>query len=223
MLDWLIDIDRELLLLCNSVHTQWLDNFFWIMSTRWLNIIIALPFIFILLHRRVASEALLIILAVALTVLLCDQIASSIFKPLFHRLRPTHEPSLVVHVVNGYTGGRYGFISSHAANAVGVATFLLMVFRNRYFSLAILSWAVLVSYSRIFLGVHYPGDVLCGAAVGVIVGWAVYKLYEKLRVYLYNKGKLASIKNPYMLNSYAYGFAVTILSVILVVAIISCF
>lgn len=218
MLDWLIDIDRELLLLCNSVHTHWLDNFFWIMSTRWLNIIIALPFLFILLHRRVASEALLIILAVALTVLLCDQIASSIFKPLFHRLRPTHEPSF-----NGYTGGRYGFISSHAANAVGVATFLLKVFRNRYFFMAILSWAVLVSYSRIFLGVHYPGDVLCGAAVGVIVGWAVYKLYARFRAYLYNKGTFTSIKNPYMLNSYAYGFAITILSVILAVAIMSCF
>lgn len=222
MLDWLINIDKELLLLCNSVHTSWLDNFFWMISARWLNIFVAIPFIIILIHRRAKLEAVIIILALALTVLLCDQIASSVFKPIFHRLRPTHEPSLTVYTVNGYTGGRYGFISSHAANAFGVAVLLLHIFRNKYFSITILSWAAIVGFSRIFLGVHYPGDVICGAVVGIIIGYAVYRLYDKLRVYMCKKGRLPALQNPYALNGYALFFTFSIIAVIFVIALLAC-
>lgn len=223
MLDWLISCDKEMLLFFNSVHTAWFDNFFWMLSAKWLNVFIAIPFIIILFHCRAKWDALFIILALALTVLLCDQIASSVFKPLFQRLRPTHDTSMMVNIVNGYTGGRYGFISSHAANAFGVATFLLYVFRNKFFTCAIFTWAVLVAFSRIYLGVHFPADILGGVLVGMCVGKVVFVLYSRLRVRLSNSKHLVTIENPYMLNGYAIFFAYSIVAVLLSVAVIAFF
>ena len=210
MLDWLISLDKELLLWCNSMHTPWLDNFMWMVSERWLNIAMLIPLIIILVHRRKGKEALLLILTIVVIVLLCDQIASSFFKPMFQRLRPSHDPTLDVTLVNGYTGGLYGFISSHASNTFGVAIFLLLLFRNCYFTAAVLFWAVLVSYSRIYMGVHFPGDILCGAALGVVIGYAIYHLYEWVRARLYHSHCLSSQQNPYRKDGYAIPFAIYI-------------
>ncbi len=223
MIDWLINLDKEWLLLCNSIHTPWLDNFFWTMSARWLNVLIALPLLMLMIHRRVKWEAILLLMAIALTVLLCDQIASSIFKPLFHRPRPTHNPDLAVITVNDYRGGRFGFISSHAANTFGVAVLLGQVFRNKFLACTLLLWAVVVSYSRIFLGVHYPADVLCGAAVGSVVAWLVFKIYEYSRRVLYKYGTITDIQIPYRLNSYAVFFAISVIFILIFVAIFACF
>ena len=143
MFDWLIALDKELLLMCNAVHFPWLDNFYWMVSSRVLNIFMVLPLLSIMMHRRKLLEAVLLLLSLALVVLICDQVASGIFKPLFMRLRPSHDPSLSVVLVNGYRGGLYGFISSHAANSVGAAIFIALIFRNRWLSLAMALWASL--------------------------------------------------------------------------------
>jgi undecaprenyl-diphosphatase len=123
----------------------------------------------------------LIILSMVLVIVLCDQIASSVFKPFFKRFRPSRDPSFshLVNIVKGYTGGKYGFASSHASNTFGLAVFVSLLFKNRTTSIFIFSWAVLVSYTRIYLGVHYPGDIIVGALIGSLSAYFVYSLLRK--------------------------------------------
>ena len=100
-------------------------------------------------------------------------------KPFFERLRPTHEPGFdgLVHTVYGYRGGKFSFSSGHAANTFGIATIAWLLFRTRIRLIGLIFlWAALVSYTRIYLGVHYPGDILVGASIGVSLGWIIYKI-----------------------------------------------
>lgn len=121
-----------------------------------------------------------ILIFVGIVILACDQTASHLIKNLVLRLRPSHEPALVglIHLSKAGPGGLYGFVSSHAANALGLATFLAMTLDNRFKWLKywLFLWAALVCYSRIYNGVHYPGDVLGGAILGTLIGWGIAKL-----------------------------------------------
>lgn len=179
MIDWLIAFDKELFLFFNRLHTPWLDPVMLLAS----DTLFWLPLYFFLLVHIIRDHkimSLVILLGIALTILLSDQITSGLMKPYFARLRPSHEPSLegLVHLVKGYKGAVYGFASSHAANTFGTATFLYLLFRsNKSWILWLFPWAVLVSYTRIYLGVHYPADIIVGAAVGVLSGWISYRLY----------------------------------------------
>lgn len=223
MLESLIELDKELLLFCNGIHFAWLDTFNWIVSQRYFNMFLIVPLLFLLLQGSKWREFLLVVVGLAVVILLCDQFASSVCKPIFHRFRPTHDESIArfVHVVNDYRGGRYGFISSHSANAFGAAVFLLCVFRNRWFTVSILLWALMVGYSRIYLGVHFPGDILAGAVAGILIGWGMYCVYKRLRVRLYAAQKLSSEEIPYRRDSYVTYFAAYILLMFFVVALVS--
>jgi undecaprenyl-diphosphatase len=132
--------------------------------------------------RKWGVRSLYVVAGIALCILLSDQISSSLLKPLVARLRPTYNPEIadLIHTVNGYRGGRYGFVSSHAANAATFVTFTALIFRNRYYSILLSLWAFLTAYSRVYLGVHYVGDVLCGALIGVLVGMGVYFVLKPL-------------------------------------------
>ena len=137
--------------------------------------------------------SLSIVVFVALTVLLADQISATLIKPLVGRLRPTHEPSLVgqIQIVRGYVGGLYSFPSSHAANTFAVATFLSLLVHYWRMTMLCFLWAVMCSYSRVYLGVHYPSDILCGAVLGVLTGALTYYLYRltvKKRLQKYTHG-----------------------------------
>jgi len=129
------------------------------------------------------KNCLYLVVAIALVITCCDQMASGILKPTFQRFRPSRSPEIshLVHIVNGYTGGKYGFASSHAANVFGLASFVSLLFRNRKLSLFLFSWAVLVSYSRIYLGVHYPGDIIVGTAIGLFFGYIIYKILARFK------------------------------------------
>lgn len=127
--------------------------------------------------KNYKRQGIFILVFVGVVILVCDQTASHLIKHAVQRLRPSHEPALagLVHLGKAGPGGLYGFVSSHAANAFGLATFLALTLndRFRYLKYWLFVWAILGSYSRIYNGVHYPGDVVVAAAVGMIFGWAV--------------------------------------------------
>lgn len=177
MLDYLNDIDTDALLAVNGLHDVFQDAFWWMVSAKWASLLLVLALVWILLHQN-RRHALLVLLMLVLAFVIADQVSSGLIKHLVERLRPTHDPSLgdAVHVVNGYRGGMYGFVSSHAANSFAAATLLALVMRHRLVTFSLLAWAALQCYSRVYLGVHYPGDILGGLVVGVLAGWLVWGL-----------------------------------------------
>ena len=171
---WLV-WERDLFFALNGSDFEWLDRVMWIYTGKMVWLPLAVLILFLLFYKRDWREAILVLLMIALVVTLCDQFASHVCKPLFTRFRPTHHPDFAdqVKTVFGYRGGKYGFISSHAANAFGFAMFMSLLFRDRLFSCLIFLWAVVVSYSRIYLGVHYPGDLIVGGLIGIAIGCCV--------------------------------------------------
>ena len=177
MLDYLNDIDTDALLAVNGLHDIFQDALWWMVSAKWSSLLLVLALVWILLHQN-RRHALLVLAMLVLAFVIADQVSSGLIKHLVERLRPTHDPSLgdAVHIVNGYRGGMYGFVSSHAANAFAAATFIALIMRHRLVTISLLAWAALQCYSRVYLGVHYPGDILGGVIVGVLAGWLVWGL-----------------------------------------------
>ena len=177
MLEYLNDIDTDALLAVNGLHDMFQDAFWWMVSAKWSSALLLLALVWILLHQN-RRHALLMLVMLAFTMLVADQVSSGLIKHLVERLRPTHDPSLdnMVHVINGYRGGMYGFVSSHAANFFAVATLLSFVMRHRLVTCSLFTWALLQCYSRVYLGVHYPGDIMGGIVVGVLAGWLLWCL-----------------------------------------------
>ncbi len=194
MLDKLIALDTQLFLWLNSHHSPFWDKIMLLISGKieWLPLYLLL-ITFIIYRFRWKSITILV--AIIITIALADQFAVKAFKEVFERLRPTHNPEIqnLVHIVNNYRGGTYGFVSNHAANSFSLAMIVSLIFRNRYITLCIFLWAILVSYSRIYLGVHYPGDVIGGAILGMGIGCMVYVFQKILSERFLNK--LSSVKN----------------------------
>jgi undecaprenyl-diphosphatase len=178
MLEQELQLERNIFFFLNGSDSVFLDYFFYLYSGKWIWIPFYLCFFFVFLYKRNWKEFLLVLLSVALVVLLCDQIASGFCKPFFHRFRPTHHPDFQeqVRTVFGYRGGKYGFISGHAANSFGFAVFIACLFKNKLFTGTILLFAFINAYSRIYLGVHFLSDVVAGGIVGALIGFSVYRL-----------------------------------------------
>jgi len=172
-------LDQQLFLFLNSLNSPFWDKIMYAVSGKviWAPLYAAL---LIWIGINYKKKFWIILLFIALAVTLADQVSVQLFKNIFQRLRPCHEPSLegLIHLVNGKCGGLYGFVSSHASNSFNVALLSLMFIKKRWYSVSIILWASVIGYSRIYLGVHYPGDVICGSLLGALIGWGVYKMYE---------------------------------------------
>ena len=168
-----------MVLFLNSLNSPVLDKIMFFISGKleWIPLYIFIVFLIFYRFRKKGWIYLLLVIGVfALT----DLSSVHLFKNVFERLRPSRNPELegLLHLVNGYRGGLYGFISSHAANTFGLAVITSLIFRDRWLVISLLIWAAVVSYSRIYLGVHYPFDVLCGAAWGSLIAIAVFRIYK---------------------------------------------
>ena len=198
----LIGFDQELLLKLNGSNSLFWDGFMWLSTNMLTWIPFAVVLLYVIFKNNKIKEALIIIALLGVVIALADQISSGICKPLFARFRPTQDPELMyqIDIVNGYRGGIYGFISSHAANTFGVAVFLTLIFKSGSLAIILFIWAILNAFSRIYLGVHYPGDILFGTLVGVGAGILIYIIYRKLQQTFLKQASF--ISNQYTSSGY---------------------
>ncbi len=176
MIQILENIDQDLLLFFNGANFKCLDSLMFFISSKlfWIPVIFYGVFMFV---KKFKKKFWIPLLACVFCFIITDQ-SSHIIKENVKRYRPTHNTELAqdVHVVNNYRGGQFGFFSGHASNSFGFAFLSLCFIKRKSYSYILLVWAILVSYSRIYLGVHYPSDVFVGFVFGVFIAYVLWKL-----------------------------------------------
>ena len=194
MLEQLIHIDTEILLAINGWHAPWADTLMWIISAKatWIPLYLLLIGLLVWRYRKPAPTAVkwlqkvpacvVMIVVIVLAVGAADFIASGILKDLVARPRPTRVPELegVLHLVNGYRSGQYGFVSSHAANTMACALLFSLIWRNKIATCGLMLWVAANCYSRMYLGVHYPTDILGGLMVGTLTALVGYWVLRRM-------------------------------------------
>ena len=183
MLEYLKQIDQELLLLINGCHSPFFDNLMWLISAKLTWVPFYASILYILIKNFNLKLTFITVICITLVIVYCDQMCATVLRPIFERLRPSNLDNPIsefIHIVNNKRGGKYGFPSCHASNTFGLAVFLVLFFKQRSITIFSLFWATIVSYSRSYLGVHYPGDLLAGALVGLSGGTLVYYFYKTL-------------------------------------------
>ena len=224
-MDWfqkILEIDTSWFLYLNSFHNDFWDTIMLMVTTKetWIPFYLIVIFFIIKNYR---SKSVIIFIFLALTILLSDQI-SGLIKESVGRLRPVYNPEIEYLVHNVLRkGGRFSFVSSHATNSFGVFIFTSLIFKNRNYSFLLLFWAILFSYSRIYSGVHYLSDIICGACLGLLIGFAMYKslMFVENRYFIARSPRIDKTRlSTAQFNVILLGFGVVVLTTVIVVSIL---
>jgi len=184
----LLQLDKDLLIWFNSSHTQFWDT----MMMFFTRIEFWIPFFILVAYqifKNKSREALWWLIGLFVLVLIGDLISTHLFKNILQRFRPSHEPSLygIVQLVKGYAGDKFGFVSSHSTAVFAFAIYTSKLFKNSIYTVFIILWSLMIVYTRLYLGLHYPGDIIGGILLGLVLGyfmfrisrWWVYRLYPQ--------------------------------------------
>lgn len=217
LIDTIAGLDQSLFLYLNGKNTPFWDAVMALFTGTGYWLLFYLPLLYFII-KKYRAKAFVILILLAVAILISDQF-SGLIKDIVQRLRPTHDPdiqTLVHHVVT--KGGKYGFFSSHASNTFTTAIFTALLFRNTRYSLIIFSWATLVSYTRIYLGLHYPLDILAGMTFGILIGYSIFKLLSFLEKYflLLRSPKIIETN----LDNKELGYIVTILCTMILITLL---
>ncbi len=178
----LSNIDSDLFLFLNGLHVDWMDGAMMLITDMWAWLPMYALWIYWVV-KQYDKRCWWVFLAVGIVVLCSDQLSSHVCKPLFHRLRPCYNIDFqdLIYLPKGLAGGRYGFVSSHAANTFSISAFMTPVLSKYrpWAAITLFLWAFISSYSRIYIGYHYPGDILAGAALGALVGFLLWRLFRR--------------------------------------------
>lgn len=213
--DRLINLDKSILFWFNGSNSMFVDGLALTLTSAytWVFLYVAL-FYLVIRNNEKWSQIFLIVGACAFCLLLASGLSEGIVKPFVARPRPSLEPSLsgIVDLAKGYRGTGYSFFSAHAANTLSIAVFFSLLVRSRVFTIGMLSWSVVNCWTRLYLGVHYPSDILVGIVWGVLVGFLVYLIY----MWMYKKitAKLHYISTQYTSTGYSLSDVDVVLNVL---------
>ncbi|MBN2662609.1 MAG: phosphatase PAP2 family protein [Bacteroidales bacterium] len=201
MLEKILEIDTQLFTKINSWNSTFFDTVMSAISGKlfWLPFFIFIVFLF---FKKDKKKSLFVLFFLIFAVGLADYLSVHAFKEVFKRLRPCHNPDIAnfVHLIKGHCGGKYGFVSSHAANFFSIAMFSSLYIQKKWFYFLSFTIALFVAYSRVYLGVHYPSDVFGGALLGMLIAFIVYKISTKIYINARNNFNIRNSRNNWRNN-----------------------
>ncbi len=215
MIETLIELDKQLLLFFNGSDSIFVDGLAMSLTNgkTWIPLYVSLLYV-VIRNNENLRHVMLILACAGVCVLLAGTVDDEIVKPTVARFRPSRDPEFgsLVDVVNGYRGGRYGFFSAHASNTFSIAVFFSLLIRSRILSVMLIAWSLTNCWTRMYLGVHYPGDILCGILWGAFVGTLVYFVYVKIR---YNGIRKKFVSSQYTSSGYQISDIDVVISVLM--------